>query len=90
MGYNRSEDPICAASDVPERHILDVQFGLTGSASTLMGSLGWRRVTHWMLKTKSLVILPVALGNGETVVDIIEPHAVVSDVTNQTTSTAAA
>lgn len=40
-----------------------------------------------MLKTESLIVLPVALGNGKTVIDIVQPHPIVGDITDKTTPT---
>lgn len=45
-------------------------------------------VTHWVLKAFLLVILTIALRDGEAVVHVVEPHGVVSHILDQTSASA--
>lgn len=41
-----------------------------------------------MLETFLLIVLPIALGNGQPIIHIIQPHSIVGDVSNEPAATA--
>jgi len=40
-------------------------------------------VTYWMLETLFFIVLPVALSDGDAVIDVVQPHAVVRHVSDR-------
>lgn len=99
MGDYGAEDAVCAAADVAEGYVCYVEFGLFAVLSAfrrIESRDGGERQGIWartkayrMPKTFLLIILSITLRNRQSIINIIQEHAVVRDIAHETATTTA-
>lgn len=83
VSNERCKDSVCPAADVLEGDVCDVETCLRILVSHDLASREAMAGTHRMLETLILVVLAVALSDSDTVVDIVQPHAVIRHISDR-------
>lgn len=83
VSNERCKDSVRPAADVLEGDVCDIETCL-GILVNLNLAISEAMVgTHGMLKALFLIVLTVALSDGDTIVDIVQPHAVIRHISDR-------